>query len=101
MTKQAQTIAMDKVKKKRASSADSMRKTGQAINMLGKKKAASNKTPKSASQGSRRQLPKPPQGSRSSSSKGNGGKFTQPAVVECVKSMEFPEIYDNFLDQNR
>ena len=71
MTKQAQTIAMDKVKKKRAVSADSMRKTGQAIDMLGKKKAAPSKAiPK----GSRRQPPKPPQGSRSSSSKGNGGK---------------------------
>ena len=46
MTKQAQSIAMDKVKKKRSTAADSKRKTGQAIDMLGKKKAASNKTPK-------------------------------------------------------
>ena len=46
MTKQAQTMAMDKTKKKRAVSADSKSKTGQAIDMLGKKKAASNKTKK-------------------------------------------------------
>lgn len=78
MTKQAQTIAMDKVKKKRAVSADSKRKTGQAIDMLGKKKAAPSKAiPK----GSRRQPPKPPQGSRTSSSKGNGGKPLQISPV--------------------
>jgi hypothetical protein len=58
MTKQAQTMAMDKVKKKRASSADSMRKTGQAIDMLGKKKAAPSKPPK---RGSRKRPPKPRQ----------------------------------------
>lgn len=46
MTKQAQSISMDKVKKKRSTAADSKRKTGQAIDILGKKKAASNKTPK-------------------------------------------------------
>lgn len=46
MTAQAQSIAMDKVKKKRSTAADSKRKTSQAIDMLGKKKAASNKTPK-------------------------------------------------------
>ena len=40
MTKQAQSIAMEKVKKKRSTAADSKRKTGQAIDMLGKKKAA-------------------------------------------------------------
>ena len=56
MTKQAQTMAMDKVKKKRASSADSMRKTGQAIDMLGKKKAAPSKPPKRSSS---RGIPKP------------------------------------------
>jgi hypothetical protein len=55
MTKQAQTIAMDKVKKKRAVSADSKRKTGQAIDMLGKKKAAPSKPPKRSS---RRGIPK-------------------------------------------
>jgi hypothetical protein len=43
MTKQAQTIAMDKVKKKRSTAADSKRKTGQAINVMGKKKAAPSK----------------------------------------------------------
>lgn len=43
MTKQAQTMAMDKVKKKRSAAADSKRKTGQAINMMGKKKAAPSK----------------------------------------------------------
>lgn len=46
MTKQAQSMAMDKVKKKRSTAADSKRKTGQAIKVLSKKKAASNKTPK-------------------------------------------------------
>ena len=59
MTKKAQTIAMDKVKKKRAVSAESKRKTGQAIDMLGKKKAAPSKPPK---RGSRRGIPKPRQG---------------------------------------
>jgi hypothetical protein len=56
MTKQAQTIAMDKVKKKRSVSADSKRKTGQAIDMLGKKKAAPSKPPKRSSS---RGIPKP------------------------------------------
>lgn len=40
MTKQAQSMAMDKVKKKRSTAADSKRKTGQAIKVLSKKKAA-------------------------------------------------------------
>ena len=57
MTKQAQTMAMDKVKKKRAVSAESKRKTGQAIDMLGKKKAAPSKPPKRVSRG----IPKPRQ----------------------------------------
>lgn len=43
MTAQAQSIAMDKVKKKRSTAADSKRKTGQAIDMLGKNKAAPSK----------------------------------------------------------
>ena len=43
MTKQAQSMAMDKVKKKRSTAADSKRKTGQAIKVLSKKKAAPSK----------------------------------------------------------
>jgi len=58
MTKQAQTMAMDKVKKKRSTAADSKRKTWQAIDMLGKKKAAPAKP---ARRGSSRGIPKPRQ----------------------------------------